>query len=58
LYRTQSPSALRTLAPGVDSVRLAIPGCTTNPTAICPLDRFVTLLSSRLAPPLSGGRPN
>lgn len=52
-YRTQSPTALRTLAPGVDSVRLAIPGCTTTPAAICPLDRFVTLLSGRLAPPLN-----
>ncbi len=57
LYRTQSPAALRTLAPGVDGVRLPIPGCTTAPGAICPLDRFVTMLSGRLAPPLPGGRP-
>ncbi|MBI0475507.1 histidine-type phosphatase [Sphingomonas sp. MA1305] len=45
-YRTQPLAALRHLTPGVTSTTIRMPGCAT----LCPLPRFVALLSRRLAP--------
>ncbi|KQN30335.1 glucose-1-phosphatase [Sphingomonas sp. Leaf34] len=44
-YRVQSLAAIRALRPAVVVTPIAIPGC----TSLCPLDRFVARLGSRIA---------
>lgn len=54
-YRAQPLATLRSGGAEVMVTPVAIPGCTTTPQDPCPLDRFATLLRSRIAPAAVSG---